>query len=407
MLFCLFFFNDTATTEIYTLSLHDALPICLKTRTEYDLEMMRELGYCSGIENYSRHLSGRASGDRPYCLIDYFPGNLLTIIDESHVTLPQLRGMFAGDRSRKQNLIEFGWRLPSALDNRPLNYEEFSRLVGQRIYLSATPQDFEIAHSSQVVEQIIRPTGLIDPVIEVRPAGSQVDDCLEEIQDRVKAGDRVLITTLTKRMSEDLTDYYSNVGIRCKYLHSDIHTLERFDIIRELRMGEFDVLIGINLLREGLDIPEVSFVGIMDADKEGFLRGEKALIQTCGRAARNVRGKVVMYADKITRSMKVAIDETERRRKIQGEFNEKHGITPESIIKNIQTIREGIDEADYYTVPTDMENEKNLLSEGKIQKLLAKLRKDMRKAADDLDFEKAAAIRDHIKELEQLELALG
>lgn len=380
----------------------------LEQRTLFDIEMIEEMGHCSGIENYSRHLSGRKPGDPPPTLLDYFPKNFILFIDESHATVPQIGGMYRGDRTRKETLVEFGFRLPSALDNRPLTFEEFNERINQVVYVSATPAEYELSKSGGlVIEQIIRPTGLIDPEIEVRPAKDQVDNCLNEIRERVKIGDRVLVTTLTKRMAEDLTEYYQQIGVRCKYLHSDIHTLERFDIIRELRMGEFDVLIGINLLREGLDIPEVSLVAILDSDKEGFLRGERALIQTIGRTARNVRGKVILYGDKITRSMKVAIDETNRRRKIQEDFNKKNGITPETIIKSIQAIRESVYEQDYVTVPTEIEEEEKLLAEGKLHKLLEKLRRDMRKAADEFEFEKAAAIRDRIKELEQLELVLG
>jgi excinuclease ABC subunit B len=379
----------------------------LEQRTLFDIEMLQETGHCQGIENYSRHLAGRKAGEPPPTLLDYFPKDFILFIDESHATIPQLGGMYRGDRSRKETLVEYGFRLPSALDNRPLTFEEFNERLNQVIYVSATPAEYELKKSDGlVVEQIIRPTGLMDPEIEVRPATRQVDDCLEEIRKRVEIGDRVLVTTLTKRMAEDLTDYYQEVGVKCRYLHSDIDTLERFDIIRELRMGVFDVLIGINLLREGLDIPEVSLVAIMDADKEGFLRGERALIQTAGRAARNIRGKVILYADTITRSMKIAIEETNRRRKIQHEYNEQNGITPESIVKNIQTIRESVYEKDYITVPTELDEEAKLISEGKLHKVLEKLRKQMKKAAEELEFEKAAAIRDHIKELEQLELVL-
>lgn len=379
----------------------------LEQRTLFDIEMLQETGHCQGIENYSRHLAGRKAGEPPPTLLDYFPKDFILFIDESHATIPQLGGMYRGDRSRKETLVEYGFRLPSALDNRPLTFEEFNERLNQVIYVSATPAEYELEKSGGlVVEQIIRPTGLMDPDIEVRPATRQVDDCLDEIRKRVKMGDRVLVTTLTKRMAEDLTDYYQEVGVKCRYLHSDIDTLERFDIIRELRMGVFDVLIGINLLREGLDIPEVSLVAIFDADKEGFLRGERALIQTAGRAARNLRGKVILYADAITRSMKIAIEETNRRRKIQLEYNEQNGITPESIVKNIQTIRESVYEKDYFTVSTELDEEAKLISEGKLHKVLEKLRKQMKKAADELEFEKAAAIRDHIKELEQLELIL-
>jgi len=380
----------------------------LEQRSMFDLEMLEEMGYCQGIENYSRHLTGRAAGEPPPTLLDYFPRNFLLFIDESHVTIPQLSGMYRGDRSRKETLVEYGFRLPSALDNRPLTFDEFWTRVEQAVFVSATPADFELKRSGGlVVEQIIRPTGLIDPEVEVRRASGQVDDCLEEIRRRVEMGDRVLITTLTKRMAEDLTEYYENIGVRCRYLHSEIATLERFDIIRELRMGKFDVLIGINLLREGLDIPEVSLVAIFDADKEGFLRSARSLIQTFGRAARNLRGKVILYADKITDSMRKAIDETDRRRAVQTAFNEQEGITPASVVKEIQTIRQSVYEQDYVTVSTQVEEEEMLLAKGELPKLLKKLRAQMKEAASNLEFEKAAQLRDRIIELEQLELVMG
>lgn len=380
----------------------------LEQRTMFDIEILREMGYCQGIENYSRHFTGRAPGEPPPTLLDYFPKDFLLFIDESHASVPQVGGMYRGDRSRKMNLVEYGFRLPSALDNRPLTIEEFWERVGQTVFVSATPADFELARScGLVVEQIIRPTGLTDPEIEVRPARGQVDDCLEEIRRRVEMGDRMLITTLTKRMAEDLTEYYENVGVRCRYLHSEIHTLERIDIIRELRQGQFDVLIGINLLREGLDLPEVSLVAIFDADKEGFLRSARSLIQTFGRAARNVRGKVILYGDNMTDSMRKAIGETDRRRARQAAYNEEHGITPTSIIKDIRAIRESVYELDYLTVTTSVEEEEKLLKEGNLHKLLKKLRADMKDAAKNLEFELAAQIRDRIKELEQLELIMG
>jgi len=367
----------------------------LEQRTRYDLEMLAEMGYCPGIENYSRHLSGRAPGSRPYTLIDYFPRDFLIIIDESHVTVPQLGAMYNGDRSRKETLVEYGFRLPSALDNRPLTFEEFEGLVNQAVFISATPGPYEKTKSSQIVEQIIRPTGLVDPQIELRPVEGQIDHLVGEINQRVEKNQRVLVTTLTKKMAEDLTSYLKDIGIRVRYLHSDIDTLERMEIIRDLRLGTFDVLVGINLLREGLDLPEVSLVAILDADKEGFLRSETSLIQTIGRAARNVDGKVIMYADRVTGSMKRAIDETERRRKIQLTFNREHGITPQTIRKAVADIIEATKVAEEeevsYSVLEDV-----LEGPGNIDEVLKKLEKEMREAAARLDFELAAALRDRI-----------
>jgi len=380
----------------------------LEQRTRFDLEMLREMGHCSGIENYSRHLTGRAPGQPPPTLLDYFPQDFLLFIDESHQTVPQLGGMFRGDRSRKQTLVEYGFRLPSALDNRPLTFEEFQERVGQLVYVSATPGDYELNKSrGRVVEQIIRPTGLTDPELEVRPAGTQVDDLLERLREVIARKEKALVTTLTKRMAEDLTRYYQEIGLRVRYLHSDIATLERFEIIRDLRQDKFDVLIGINLLREGLDIPEVSLVAILDADKEGFLRGEKALIQTVGRASRNVRGKVILYADTVTASMRFCIDETNRRRRMQEEFNREHGITPETIQKAIREIRTSVDEADYFTVPAlGEENPLALVPPDELNHLIAKLKKQMRAAAQNQEFEKAAQLRDRICELQEMDLIL-
>jgi excinuclease ABC subunit B len=377
----------------------------LEGRTRFDLEMLQELGYCPGIENYSRHLTGRRSGEPPPTLLDYFPSDFLLIIDESHVTIPQLVGMYRGDRSRKETLVEYGFRLPSALDNRPLNFSEFEERIDQVIYVSATPGDYELQQAEgQAVEQIIRPTGLIDPDITVKRATNQVDDLLEEVRKRVEKGQRVLVTTLTKRMAEDLTEYYTDLGLRVKYLHSEIDTLERVDIIRDLRLGKFDVLIGVNLLREGLDIPEVSLVAILDADKEGFLRSTRSLIQTCGRAARNISGSVIMYADQITRSMAMALEETRRRRKIQQEFNRVHNITPTSIKKSIRNILSSVYEADYYTVPLVAEARDEYIPPREIPKVVKKLKKEMREAAQDLDFERAALLRDQIRNLQEAEL---
>ncbi len=380
----------------------------LEQRTKFDLEMLEEMGYCTGIENYSRHLDGRKPGEPPAVLLDYFPEDFLLFIDESHVSIPQLQGMYRGDRSRKETLVEYGFRLPSALDNRPLTFEEFNERINQVIYVSATPADYELEISGRkVVEQIIRPTGLMDPEIEVKPATHQVDDLLEEIRIRVQRNERVLVTTLTKRMAEDLTEYYNDLGVRVRYLHSDIGTLERMEIIRSLRLGEFDVLIGVNLLREGLDLPEVSLVAILDADKEGFLRSAQSLIQTCGRAARNLNGKVIMYGDTITRSMKITIEETNRRRKIQSEYNRKNNITPTSIKKNIHNVLASVYEADYFTVPVVAEPEAEYVSLKEIPEMIEKLREEMKKAAEQLEFERAAKLRDRIKELEKMELALG
>lgn len=368
----------------------------LEQRTNYDIEMLEEIGFCSGIENYSRHLSQRQAGSRPYTLIDYFPDDFMLFVDESHVSIPQVGGMYEGDRSRKQNLVDFGFRLPSALDNRPLKFPEFEKLIKQTIYVSATPGPYEMEKTGgEVVEQIIRPTGLLDPLIDVRPVENQIDDLIENIHQIIDKNERVLVTTLTKRMAEDLTDYLSENGIKVKYLHSDIKTIERSEIIRDLRLGKFDVLVGINLLREGLDLPEVSLIAILDADKEGFLRSETSLIQTIGRAARNSKGHVIMYADKITRSMKKAIDETERRRKIQTEFNEKHGITPTTIKKNIAEIIQ-------VTKSTEnVEEVKEEFSQEQIENIIINLETEMYKAAEELDFEKAAQIRDQIAKMKR------
>jgi excinuclease ABC subunit B len=368
----------------------------IEQRTSFDLEMLREFGYCHGIENYSRHLSGRSPGEPPYTLIDYFPPDFLIVVDESHATIPQVGGMYEGDRSRKQTLIDFGFRLPSALDNRPLTFGEFEHRVNQAIYISATPGPYEIEKSrGRVVEQIIRPTGLIDPGMKVKPASGQVDDLFGEIRKRVEKGDRVLVTTLTKKMAEDLTDYYTELGVRARYLHSDIDTLERVELLRDLRQGKFDVLVGVNLLREGLDLPEVSLVAILDADKEGFLRSERSLIQTAGRAARNVAGEVILYADTITGSMKRALGETERRRKIQKAYNEKMGITPETVKSTIKDILGSIYESDYWTIPVAEE----IPAYNYDEETLKRLDEEMKDAAKKLDFELAIEIRDKIKEI--------
>lgn len=371
----------------------------LEQRTRYDLEMMQEIGFCKGIENYSRHISGRAPGSPPFTLLDYFPKDFLVVIDESHVTLPQIGAMYNGDRSRKESLVEYGFRLPSAFDNRPLTFEEFNQRINQVIYVSATPGEYERKMSTKVVEQIIRPTGLLDPEIVVKPVKGQIDDLLDEVNNVVQRGERVLVTTLTKKMAEDLSKYLEDMGVRVKYLHSDIETIERMEIIRDLRMGKFDVLVGINLLREGLDIPEVSLVAILDADKEGFLRSETSLIQTIGRAARNVNGRVIMYADAITTAMERAINETNRRRRIQHEYNVKHGITPRSIQKAVHNIIEATHAAEetkeYKTDAKNMET----LNVDTIQSLIESMEKEMKQAARELEFERAAALRDRIAEL--------
>jgi excinuclease ABC subunit B len=378
----------------------------LEQRTMYDLELLDEMGFCPGIENYSRHLTGRNPGDPPPTLLSYFPEDFLMFIDESHVAVPQIGGMYRGDRSRKETLVEFGFRLPSALDNRPLNFDEFSAMTHQVVYVSATPADYEIKISGGiVVEQLIRPTGLIDPEVTVRPARSQVDDLLEEIRKRVERNERVLVTTLTKRMAEDLTDYYQDLNVKVRYLHSDIETLERVEIIRELRRGTFDVLVGINLLREGLDIPEVALVAILDADKEGFLRSERSLIQTIGRAARNVNGSVILYADGVTDSMKRAIDETNRRRHLQAEYNEKHAITPQSVVRSIGGPLVEIYEADYVTVPLAAEKTERYNAR-EDARLIERLKKEMKQAAANLEFERAAELRDRIRKIEERELGL-
>jgi excinuclease ABC subunit B len=381
----------------------------LSQRTLYDLEMLEQMGRCKGIENYSRHLSGRKPGEPPPTLIDYFPDDMLVLVDESHQTVPQIAAMNRGDRSRKETLVDYGFRLPSALDNRPLRFEEWETRARQMVCLSATPGDYEIGRArGVVVEQIIRPTGLLDPEIEVRPVASQVDDLLSEIRERAKLGDRVLVTTLTKRLAEDLTEYYSELGVRVRYLHSDIDTLERIEILRDLRLGEFDVLVGINLLREGLDLPEVSLVAILDADKEGFLRAARSLIQTIGRAARNVRGKVIMYADRETESMKRAIDETRRRRRMQEEWNHKHGITPKTIEKAIAAL-EGTAQDDRWDPPKAAlpKKGKRMVPVEDLPRLIATLKQEMFDLAEKLEFEKAAALRDRIQQLEELQLDLG
>ena len=375
----------------------------IEERTQFDLEMIQELGYCNGIENYSRHLTGRKPGEPPPTLLDYFPEDFLLFIDESHIAVPQIRGMYKGDRSRKQTLVEYGFRLPSALDNRPLKFEESEARISQVTYVSATPAEYEISKAKgALAELIVRPTGLIDPLIEVRSAKNQVDNLLEEISIHQKRHERVLVTTLTKRMAEDLTEYYSDLGIKIRYLHSDIGTLERMDIIRDLRMGKFDVLVGINLLREGLDIPEVALVAILDADKEGFLRSARSLIQTCGRAARNVRGKVIMYADKVTRSMQQSIDETNRRRKIQQAYNQRHGITPETIQKDITRIFNFGNEKEDTAVDHAAEAIETYKSLDDIDAAVNSLEKDMHEAAKNLEFEKAADLRDQIRALQKL-----
>jgi excinuclease ABC subunit B len=386
----------------------------LKERTEFDLEMMRELGYCSGIENYSRYFDRRKAGDRPFCLLDYFPDDYLMIIDESHVTIPQVRAMWGGDRSRKVNLVDYGFRLPAALDNRPLTFNEFESLLNQVIYVSATPSEYELRKSEGVVvEQLIRPTGLLDPRIDVRPSKNQIDDLLEEIDEQVKKRERVLVTTLTKRMAEELTKFLERAGVKCRYIHSEVTTLDRVDILRELRLGVFDVLVGVNLLREGLDLPEVSLVAILDADKEGFLRNQRSLVQTIGRAARNVNGRVIMYADTITESMQLAIDETNRRRKIQQDYNEANGITPQTIIRSRDSILSQTTVADSRKAPKKYyieDEEKSLAADPVVAHLgldeLAKLtdqtRKAMEKAAKELEFMEAARLRDEYLALKKL-----
>ncbi|WP_434345212.1 excinuclease ABC subunit UvrB [Myxococcus virescens] len=381
----------------------------LEQRAMFDLEMIEQVGYCSGIENYSRHFSGRAAGEPPPCLIDYFPRNLLVMLDESHQTVPQIGAMYRGDRARKETLVGFGFRLPSALDNRPLKFGEFEELVPQAIFVSATPAEYELQKSQGVVvEQIIRPTGLTDPEVEIRPVGNQVDDLLEEVRQRVSRSERVLVTTLTKRMAEDLTEYFSDVGVRVRYLHSDIDAIERMAIIRDLRKGEFDVLVGINLLREGLDIPEVSLVAILDADKEGFLRSHVSLIQTIGRAARNVNGRVIMYADNVTDSMKKALEETTRRRDIQRAYNHANGITPRSVKSNITDLSEhaAYEAGDVGALPMAAEGEDDVLQPKEIKRLIEEFTKDMLAAADEMQFEKAAEYRDRVQLLKDMDLGL-
>ena len=374
----------------------------LEQRTRYDLEMLREIGFCSGIENYSRHISGRAPGSRPYTLIDYFPEDFLIITDESHVTIPQIRGMYAGDRSRKETLVEYGFRLPSALDNRPLNFTEFEKLIHNILFVSATPGPYELEKSTTLAEQVLRPTGLLDPEIIVHPIENQIDDLIERIKDRIAKNERVLVTTLTKKMAEDLSDYLDNIGIKVRYMHSDTETIDRMQIIRELRLGECDVLVGINLLREGLDLPEVSLVAILDADKEGFLRSETSLIQTVGRAARNVNGQVVMYADRITDSMKKTIEETQRRREIQEAYNKEHGIVPKSIVKDVREVI-GIMKGDTNKAPKKTE----ALSKDQIREIIKEYKAGMLEAAERLEFEEAARLRDEManwqKKLEKIE----
>lgn len=373
----------------------------LEQRTRYDLEMLSEMGFCSGIENYSRHLSGRAPGSRPYTLIDYFPKDFLTIIDESHQTIPQIRGMYNGDRARKETLVKYGFRLPSALDNRPLRFNEFEEMMNQCVYVSATPGPYELEHTEQEVEQIIRPTGLLDPIIEVRPIKNQIDDIINEVNGAIEREERVLIATLTKRMSEDLSRHLKEIGYKVTYMHSDVDTLERMKIIRDLRLGKVDVLVGINLLREGLDLPEVSRVCILDADKEGFLRSVTSLIQTAGRAARNADGKVIMYADTITPSMRVTIDETSRRRKIQEEYNEEHGITPKTIVKSVREVINTAIAAEESIDFKDIKDEENEFTKDEINEMIDALKPEMYRAAEELDFEKAAEIRDKIKDLRE------
>ena len=380
----------------------------LHQRTMFDLEMMREIGYCHGIENYSRHLSGRSEGDPPPTLLDYFPDDAITIIDECHQTIPQIRGMYHGDRSRKTVLVDYGFRLPSALDNRPLNFDEWTARVGQVVFVSATPGSYELtASGGVVVEQIIRPTGLVDPEVDVRPVKGQIDDLLHEIRVRSERGERVLVTTLTKRMAEDLTEYYQELGVKVRYLHSDIDTLERVQILRDLRLGAFDVLVGINLLREGLDLPEVSLVAILDADKEGFLRSAGSLIQTSGRAARNVSGRVIMYADRVTDSMRAALAEMDRRRLRQTAYNQEHGITPASIVKRIDDVLSSIYERDYVTIPLVHEESESFRTREELTTHIVGVEREMRAAAGNLEFERAAKLRDEAKKLRQMELGMG
>ncbi|MFA9614024.1 MAG: excinuclease ABC subunit UvrB [Deltaproteobacteria bacterium] len=377
----------------------------LEERTRFDLEMLQELGYCTGIENYSRHITGRHPGEPPPCLLDYYPEDSLFFIDESHISVPQLKGMYRGDRSRKLNLVKYGFRLPSALDNRPLSFEEFEEVVPQAIYVSATPAEYELQKAQGVVvEQVIRPTGLMDPKISVRSAEHQVDDLVAEIRLRAERNERVLVTTLTKRMAEDLTEYLTDLGVRVRYLHSDINTIQRVEIIRDLRLGRFDVLVGINLLREGLDIPEVSLVCILDADKEGFLRSERSLIQTCGRAARNVAGEVVLYGSEITSSMARAVEETNRRRRLQAEYNETHGITPETIRKEIHNILDSVYEGDYVTVATVQEEAVEYKTVEELDQYITGLENLMKEAAAKLEFEEAARLRDEIRDLKEQRL---
>ena len=378
----------------------------LHQRTLYDIEMLKELGYCHGIENYSRHLTGRLPGEPPPTLLDYLPRDSIVFVDESHQTIPQVRGMYAGDQSRKRTLVEYGFRLPSAMDNRPLNFEEWQRRVGQLVFVSATPGPYELTRTGgEVIEQVIRPTGLIDPQVDVRPVHGQVDDLLHEVRERVKRGERVLVTTLTKKMSENLTEYYAELGVRVRYLHSEIQTLERIKILRDLRAGEFDVLVGINLLREGLDLPEVSLVAILDADKEGFLRSEQSLIQTIGRAARNVNGTAILYADRMTDSMRRAIGETQRRREKQAAYNQEHGITPQTIVKAIDSTLVSIVEADYFKVPLNLDDVEEY-SPDKIGETIERLEFEMRSAAAKYEFERAAELRDKIKYLRNRELEM-
>ncbi|MGE5812767.1 MAG: helicase-related protein, partial [Ignavibacteria bacterium] len=383
----------------------------IEQRTRFDLEMMKEIGYCSGIENYSRHLDGRVPGSRPYNLFDYFPKDFLLVVDESHVTIPQVRGMYNGDRSRKETLVEYGFRLPSALDNRPMKFEEFEFMLNQVIFVSATPAEYELAKCGGViVEQIIRPTGLLDPEIDVRPIKRQIDDLIFEIRERAKRKERVLVTTLTKKMAEDLSDYLDKIGIQVRYIHSDIDALERVEILRDLRLGDFDVLVGVNLLREGLDLPEVSLVAIIDADKEGFLRSERSLMQTAGRTARNVNGKVIMYADTITDSMKKMIDETDRRRKLQREYNTKHGIMPQTVFKSMEEILSSTsiadvrrkDEQNNFTFSKVAEPVLKYMSSDQKKDLIEQLTEEMHQSAKDLEFERAASLRDEINRLKKM-----